>query len=216
MPRRCQAVPAVLRRSLLLLALAGVVLATAGASTGGRFVLQGVVTHVVDGDTLDVRLDGRGLERVRLIGIDTPEVGTCGAAAATAAAARLAAGRRVVLRGDGSQDTRDRYGRLLAYVWLPGGRDLGFRLLAGGNARVYVYDRPFARLAAYRRAERLGARRAPCVAPRATGCDPSYPDVCIPPPPPDLDCGEVRHSGFRVVGVDPHGFDGDRDGRGCE
>ncbi|HEX2039789.1 MAG TPA: hypothetical protein VHF47_08675 [Acidimicrobiales bacterium] len=47
-------------------------------------------------------------------------------------------------------------------------------------------------------------------------CDPSYPDVCIPSPPPDLDCPEVQYKNFRVVGSDPHGFDRDRDGIGCE
>jgi len=47
-------------------------------------------------------------------------------------------------------------------------------------------------------------------------CDPSYPDVCIPPYPPDLDCGEVSFQDFRVRGSDPHGFDGDNDGIGCE
>lgn len=47
-------------------------------------------------------------------------------------------------------------------------------------------------------------------------CDPSYPTVCIPPPPPDLNCGDVPHRRFRVVGDDPHGFDRDHDGIGCE
>ncbi|MGH2724416.1 MAG: hypothetical protein ACRDI0_09170 [Actinomycetota bacterium] len=47
-------------------------------------------------------------------------------------------------------------------------------------------------------------------------CHPSYPTVCIPPPPPDLDCADVNASGFQVVGSDPHGFDGDNDGIGCE
>lgn len=47
-------------------------------------------------------------------------------------------------------------------------------------------------------------------------CDPSYPDFCIPPPPPDLDCADVNGSNFTVVGSDPHGFDGDNDGVGCE
>ena len=47
-------------------------------------------------------------------------------------------------------------------------------------------------------------------------CDSSYPDVCIPQYPPDLDCGEIGYSNFRVVGSDPHGFDRDNDGIGCE
>jgi IPT/TIG domain len=47
-------------------------------------------------------------------------------------------------------------------------------------------------------------------------CDPSYPNVCIPPPPPDLDCGDVSATNFAVNPPDPHGFDGDNDGVGCE
>jgi hypothetical protein len=48
-----------------------------------------------------------------------------------------------------------------------------------------------------------------------SGCDPSYPDSCIPSPPPDLDCGDVGKR-FTVTGSDPHGFDRDADGVGCE
>jgi micrococcal nuclease len=47
-------------------------------------------------------------------------------------------------------------------------------------------------------------------------CDESYPNVCIPPPPPDLDCPEIEFTNFRVLRPDPHGFDRDRDGIGCE
>ena len=47
-------------------------------------------------------------------------------------------------------------------------------------------------------------------------CDSSYPDVCIPVYPPDLDCGEIGYSNFKVLQPDPHGFDRDRDGIGCE
>ena len=49
-----------------------------------------------------------------------------------------------------------------------------------------------------------------------SGCDRSYPDVCIPSAPPDLDCGDISYRRFRVEGADPHRFDGDRDGVGCE
>lgn len=49
-----------------------------------------------------------------------------------------------------------------------------------------------------------------------SNCDPAYPDVCIPSPPPDLDCGEISYRNFRVLQPDPHRFDGDRDGIGCE
>jgi hypothetical protein len=48
------------------------------------------------------------------------------------------------------------------------------------------------------------------------GCDPSYPGRCIQPPPPNLDCRDISAHNFKVVGSDPHGFDGDNDGIGCE
>lgn len=47
-------------------------------------------------------------------------------------------------------------------------------------------------------------------------CDPSYPTVCIPPPPPDLDCKDIPYRNFIVLPPDPHHFDGDGDGIGCE
>ena len=47
-------------------------------------------------------------------------------------------------------------------------------------------------------------------------CDTSYPNVCIAPSPPNLNCNEIEHSNFKVVGDDPHGFDDDHDGIGCE
>jgi archaellum component FlaF (FlaF/FlaG flagellin family) len=47
-------------------------------------------------------------------------------------------------------------------------------------------------------------------------CDPSYPEVCIPPPPPDLDCGDIPYRNFVVRPPDPHRFDRDGDGIGCE
>jgi hypothetical protein len=47
-------------------------------------------------------------------------------------------------------------------------------------------------------------------------CDSSYPDFCIPPPPPGLNCDDVDDTNFEVVGSDPHDFDRDNDGIGCE
>jgi endonuclease YncB( thermonuclease family) len=208
-------------RTVVVLAL--LLAASAAAATGGAFTAHGVVTHVVDGDTLDVRLDGGRVERVRLIGIDAPETGDCDAAAATDAARALADGRRVALVGDPTQATRDRYGRLLAYVWLPGGRDLGFQLLAAGHARVYVYDRPFRRLAAYEAARARGAGKGmwrcgsqPTATATGGRCAPGY-APCLPVVR-DLDCNEIpdRLKPIRVTGSDPYRLDGDGDGLGCE
>jgi micrococcal nuclease len=209
---------------IVLVATAAGLAGAAQTASSGAFKLHGTVTYVVDGDTVHIAAAGRD-EKVRLIGIDTPEVGQCDAAKATTLARRLAQGRPVILVGDATQATRDKYGRLLAYVVLPGGRDLGYHELARGYARVYVYDRPFQRLAAYRRAEQAGRTRTDSIwrgcntAPAPTvgsRCDASYPGVCIPPPPPDLDCADIPYRNFRVLPPDPHRFDGDGDGVGCE
>jgi len=66
-----------------------------------------------------------------------------------------------------------------------------------------------------------GSQPAPTEAPSGPGagtCDPSYPTVCIPPieVSGDLDCGDIPYRRFQVVLPDPHGFDGDHDGIGCE
>jgi hypothetical protein len=54
----------------------------------------------------------------------------------------------------------------------------------------------------------------------SANCAPSYPDFCIPPPPPDLDCADIGRHNFTVLwdvpDPDPHHFDGDKDGIGCE
>ena len=47
-------------------------------------------------------------------------------------------------------------------------------------------------------------------------CDSSYPDKCILSPPPDLNCQDISDKNFEVLPPDPHGFDRDEDGIGCE
>lgn len=220
-----------LRRTICIAAccLVTAVLAV-GAARAGDFTKTGTVTHVVDGDTVDVRLASGKIERVRVIGIDTPERGDCWASQATSATQRLAFGKRVALVGDATQDTRDRYGRLLAYVWLPGGKDLGFQLVAGGYAKVYVYDRPFTRLPVYDSVE-SGAKTKGvwrCGKPAAAtqkssaNCHPSYVGACLDPAASDYDCAGgggngPRYTGpVRVVGPDTFRLDGNGDGLACQ
>ena len=224
-----------MKRFITAAAVCSLAIAATGAQAG-NFTHTGVVTHVVDGDTIDVRLASGKRERVRLIGIDAGERGACFAAQATQRARQLALSKQVVLRGDATQDTRDRYGRLLAYVWLPGGRDLGFQLIAGGFAKVYVYRAPFQRLSAYRTAQSraqagpVGSWKScavqstpppvpvvPAPPPPSGNCHPSY-SPCLPIVG-DLDCADIRAMGVapvRVLGSDPYRLDGDDDGYGCE
>ena len=128
----------------------------ADGSTGSepprRF--KGTVVDVADGDTLDVSTPSGTVETVRVIGIDTPEVyyGTeCGGPAASAAMKRLATGQQVTVTSDPTQDRRDHYGRLLAYIDR-GSQDLGFTLVKRGLASAYPYDGPFQRYPRYARA----------------------------------------------------------------
>src|SRR5438552_18586380 len=134
-----------MRRLALPLAFVAVVVAlfVLGSGHGRRMPagpLVGRVMRVVDGDTINVRLGGR-VERVRYIGMDTPESvkpGTpvqCFAKKACAENARLVAGQDVRLRV--GAEPRDRYGRLLAYVFTASdGRLVNAELVAAGFART--------------------------------------------------------------------------------
>ena len=65
-------------------------------------------------------------------------------------------------------------------------------------------------------APRVTRPSTPAPATQSAQCSPAYPGVCIPPGPPDLDCGDIAERRFKVVAPDPHRFDRDGDGVGCE
>jgi len=168
----------------VLLAVAGLVLGLfatdlGSAAASGRFVFTGTVSRVVEGDTLDVILASGKRERVRLIGIDAPERGACYFSQATARARQLALRKRVTLRGDPTQATRDRNGRLLGYVLIGARVDLGLTLIRQGFGRVYVDSRPFARVSSYRRAEAAAKASARGL---WASCGAKVPVVPTPPP----------------------------------
>lgn len=139
---------------------------TGGTESGGRGSdgTPAVVVRVSDGDTIVADLDGGGEERVRLLGIDTPELGDrpeCGAAEATAhLRSLLPEGTEVRLVGDPSQDDRDVYDRPLRFVHRASdGLDVNLAQVATGHAEVYVFrDEPFTRAEEYLAAEREAAR----------------------------------------------------------
>jgi micrococcal nuclease len=138
-------------RSALALAVAATLAALACAEAAAPERRPARVLKVIDGDTLDVELDGRSW-RVRLIGVDAPEshdsakldrlvarghdrqaVMALGRRATAFARERLSDGHMAL---ELDVDTRDRYGRLLAYVWLPDGTLLNAALLEHGQARL--------------------------------------------------------------------------------
>jgi endonuclease YncB( thermonuclease family) len=177
-----------------------------------------VVTRVVDGDTVEL---GSG-DTVRLVGIDTPEVGSCGADRAAASLERLVLNKRVRLTV--SDEDHDRYGRLLRYVDV-GPQDAGLRLIKSGLATARYDSRDgygfHTREPVYISADR-GSRNVRCAPPPSPrpppsgggNCAAGY-RPCIPPSPPDLDCGDVDGP-ISVSGSDPHALDADGDGVACE
>lgn len=105
------------------------------------------VAYVVDGDTIEVTDSDGATQRVRLLGINAPEVahhgedGQCGGEEATAQLEQLLPeGAAVQLVTDSHADTEDRYGRLLRYVETADGTDVGASLIAAGYAYAWTPD----------------------------------------------------------------------------
>jgi micrococcal nuclease len=98
------------------------------------------VARVIDGDTIELE----GGERVRLLCIDTPERGQPGYTEATEFLRELVAGKAVRLEADPEHVDRDRFGRLLRYVWLfTGGEAEGFSSGDGVLVNVEIVRRGY-------------------------------------------------------------------------
>ena len=118
--------------------------------------VDATVTNVVDGDTIDIKINGRE-ERVRLLLVDTPEtvhpdkpVQPFGPEASDYAKEMLS-GKEVRFEYDGPK--RDHYDRLLGYVWVDG-ENFNLQLLEKGLARyAYEYDPPYVHAASMKNAE---------------------------------------------------------------
>ncbi|MFQ5493662.1 MAG: thermonuclease family protein [Candidatus Dojkabacteria bacterium] len=117
------------------------------------------VTEVIDGDTLKIKTPTEELT-VRLLGIDTPESkrpGTpieCFSHEATEKLASLVLDERVFLESDSSQADRDRYNRLLRYVYLEDGKNVNLVMVKRGFAHEYTYqDNPYQQQRVFRAAE---------------------------------------------------------------
>jgi len=278
-------------------------------------VEEAEVVRLIDGDTLEVRIDGVS-NRVRIYRADTPETQNkqeCGGEEATAFAEYALSlnddeDGKVFLERD--KNSKDRYGRELAYVWFEVDDQpymLNHVLINNGWADDVdygdrKYDKEFKAAETFAKRNNLGVweicdgfgqpvpvvkaptsvprsqqpaqapaprdeqpvqepratqpvqqqpieqpAQAPKVeqptqepqaepptaepeyvdpdpevpvqeAPPASSCDPSYPGVCIPPVSEagNLNCPDVPYVDFTVLQPDPHGFDGNNDGLGCE
>jgi endonuclease YncB( thermonuclease family) len=208
------------------LAAGAIAHAATAPKSQARLVQTAIVASVYDGDTLTLR-DGR---RVRLLQIDTPELGSgeCYSRAARTALLALAPpGTRIVLETDPRLDRTDRYGRLLRYVKRKG-VNVNLELTRRGAAVPYFYRGDRGRYAPWLMRAALTARSAKrglwraCPAtvldperavqtgrsgppakslPAGENCDPNYSGGCVPPYPPDVDCADIRALGIAPVTV---------------
>lgn len=102
------------------------------------------ITHFVDGDTIAVDMNGHE-EKIRMIGVDTPETHKpntpvqCYGPAAAAFTKRTIGSQRVRLVSDALTTDRDRYDRLLRYVYLPDGTNVNEKLIQEGYGFYYPY-----------------------------------------------------------------------------
>lgn len=215
------------RRGLLALLMAVVVglpLLTAPAQAASSQVswTRAKVVRWIDGDTVRTT---KGT--IRLVGVDTPERGRCGAVQATRIAQRTAPKGTVVRLGNPrSVDNRDRYDRRLRYVVNTAGKvDIAAKQIRKGSKARYDsrdgYDwHP--KQARYRTLDRKHRdhRCSSATSGGGTSGNP-YQDRANRPVSasnPDLDCGDIpsRYKPVRIHRTDYHRLDGDGDGWGCE
>ena len=103
------------------------------------------VLHVFDGDTFSVRIDGK-IEMVRVIGIDAPETGEkytkqeCYALESKKRAIEILDGNKVYLEMDPTQQDRDKYDRMLRYVFVDDGTFFNEVMIEEGFAKEYTYQ----------------------------------------------------------------------------
>ena len=180
------------------------------------------VVKVVDGDTITVSINGSS-ESVRLIGIDTPETVDprttvqCFGMEASNKTKELLTGKRVRLEFDPVTGERDKYRRLLAYVFREDGLFVNKYLVEQGYAYEYTYNTPYKYQAEFKTAQREAEAWdrglwAPGVcevaAPTAVRASPpspssqvavpqpeALPPTPLPPPPPPPSSGEYSCSG---------------------
>lgn len=201
---------------------------------------------VTDGDTIEVTIAGRGERvrlvgiDSREAGGPYQDVECFGPEASSFLRRLLAVGGDIYLEQD--LEDRDQFGRLLRWVWVDFGTGdvylLNEALVRAGYAERFR-DTPNRRYVdevtdaeTFARRYELGLwgacdagiaseGRPPATEPTTRAvtdapCDPAYPNVCIPSPPPDLQCQDIPDRRFRVLPPDPHNFDGNRDGVACE
>lgn len=119
-----------------------------------------MVTKIIDGDTVNILVNNQK-DTIRIIGINSPETGECFNREATDKAREILNSKSVILEADSSQDNKDKYNRLLRYIFLSNGTNFGEFMIKNGFAKEYTYKVPYKYQSLYKKAEeeaKLGKR----------------------------------------------------------
>jgi micrococcal nuclease len=201
-------------------------------------LFTGTVISVRDGDTIKANFGSKKVT-IRLACIDAPEMKQTpwGKQSADRLKQLLPVGQSIKLR----TVAIDKYKRTVGEIYI-GNTSINLTMVQEGQAVIYkeylsgcidTKDK-FLELENIAKTKKLGfwnqvkpvmpwdfrkskkAVSTPVKQSTQKQCDPSYPDFCLPPNSPDLDCGDIPYRRFTVKQPDPHGFDRDNDGIGCE
>ena len=182
--------------------------------SGKARCFTGKVTKIVDGDTIHV-----AGQSIRLTIVSSPELNKPSGLGAQHFVQQICpVGSNVLVDEDDGQ-TQGSFGRIVALVYC-NGVNLNKAVIKDGFGEISIDSCHKSEFALHSwsgcsRNQQLTESESQFYQTKSS-CDPSYPDFCIPPSPPDLDCKDIPQKSFTVVGSDPHRFDGNGDGIGCE
>ena len=169
----------------------------------------GIVTKVIDGDTLKV--NG---ESIRFSLASAPELKGYGGVDSKNFIETLCPVGSTVTVDEDDGYVIGIYGRIVGLIHC-NGVNLSSELLDSTLGYLEVRFCDSSEFAELKWAQKHGCAKD-VVVETTNDCDESYPDLCITSSPPDLDCSDISQKKFTVLQPDPHKFDGDKDGIGCE
>jgi len=189
--------------------------------TGTSMCVSSKILKIYDGDTLQIN----GFT-IRLSLTNTPEKTQNGFNEATSFTKKLCPVGNTLLFDQDDKQKIDKFGRVLGKVFCSG-KNLNAELLYNYHAKISKQFCSVSEFSAETWAQKYGCAtkeiksQTPKDTPKTSmskenNCDSSYPDFCIKPYPPDLDCKDIFYKNFRVLPPDLHRFDVDKDGIGCE
>jgi micrococcal nuclease len=176
--------------------------------SGNARCFSGKVTQVIDGDTIRINEHS-----IRFALSSAPELGQSNGEKAREFIEDICPVGSEALVDEDDEQTEGSHGRIIAVIYC-NDRNLNSELLdanLGHIASEFCSKSEFS--------ETVWAQKHGCsdgLSEDSENCDPSYPDFCIASPPPDLDCEDISYRNFTVLQPDPHRFDGNYDGIGCE